>query len=180
MTYTGVSSDMKSRDRYSCGPSRLRHQISPRIVVTGRVAVGLQRLAAGIVEVRWHGDPNRYQQVTLGAVTPGCAPTADGRSAVGCTRWHIQRDGAAAEDGYLHMRAERSLVEGDREHQFEVVALAGEDRVLVDVHHDVQIAVRAAALTRAAMPFSRMRCSPLHAGGYPALTVFVLWARPLP
>src|SRR5262245_49161980 len=69
--------------------------------------------------------------------------------------------GRAVEHGHLHLGAQRGLGERDRHRAQEILAVAGEEGVVADVDHDVEIARRPAAQ------------SPLALAGHPQLHVGV-------
>ena len=80
---------------------------------------------------------------------PGGTLTFDGR---------VQR-------GNLHLRPERRLHEADRHFAKQIVAVALEDRMGLDVQHDVQIARRAAPKARFPVAGGTQAEPGVHAGG---------------
>src|SRR5690606_30564576 len=127
-------------------------QIRPRILVRGRLAIRLQRVTSLPRQVPRNTHLDGDQQITAGAVLAdrALAPRPHG-AAVGRARRQLQRDRRASQGRDSDHAAERRLRGGDGHGDGEVVALAAEHRVGADVHDDVQVARRTAALARGAL-----------------------------
>src|SRR5689334_15604 len=110
---------------------------------------GTARLAVQVLRDYYlDGDPH----VARGAVLTAHALAADQeRPPVRGARRDPHGDRGAAVRGHLDLRAEGRLGERHRDGHGQVGALAAEHRVRLDVHPDVQVAGRAAALARGAL-----------------------------
>src|SRR5215469_10904490 len=161
MTYTGVSS-VSSNWLVMSSPSGGQHrlavsvlqQVRPRIGACGRVAERLQRIPRLVVQfvrdLDVHGDEHVAERAVL---TPDALAADPEGAAIRRPGRNPQADRHAAVRRYLDLRAEGGLGERHRDGDCQVGAGAAERsvRVRLDVHTDVEVARRPAALTRCAL-----------------------------
>jgi predicted lysophospholipase L1 biosynthesis ABC-type transport system permease subunit len=99
-------------------------------LVGGVLGKLLQRCARFVREHFWHGHLNRRQEISVGAVGLANSLTAHAEGAtVACARRNLQCDRTTARRWHTDLSSQRSLDEGDRHGDRDVVAFAFENWV---------------------------------------------------